>query len=52
MWLQAVKMIIEIMHSRSGNVATTLPINGAVFLHSQTNENIRLLLTERKRLIR
>ncbi len=43
MWLQAVKIIREIMHSRSGNVAMTLPINGNV---------IRFLLTERKRLLR
>ncbi len=36
--VQAVKIIREIMHSRSGNVATTLePINGTVFLHFQTN---------------
>ncbi len=42
MWLQAVKIIREIIHSRSGNVATTLPINGTV---------IQFLLTERKRLL-
>ncbi len=36
--VQAVKIIREIMHSRIGNVATKLePINGTVFLHSQTN---------------
>ncbi len=37
LWLQAIQIIREIMHSQSGNVATTLPINGKVFLHSQTN---------------
>ncbi len=50
---QAFKIIREIglMHSRRGNVATTLPISGTVFLYSQTNEDIRYLLTERKRLL-
>ncbi len=38
------------MHSRSGNVATTPePINGMVFLHSQTNLELQ---SKRKRLLR
>ncbi len=52
MRLQAIKIIREITHSQSGNVATMMPINGTVFLHSQTNEYIRFLLTEQKCLLR
>ncbi len=50
--VQAVKIIREITHSWSGNVAPMLePIIGTLFLHFQTNYDIRFLLTECKRLL-
>ncbi len=50
--VQAVKIIREVTHSWSGNVATTLePIIGTLFLHFQTNYDIRFLLTECKCLL-
>ncbi len=54
LWLQAVKIIREIMHSRSGYVAKMprLLMEWSFSVLKQIKNYIRYLLTEHKRLLR